>query len=854
MNGISLAKALYLDIEENEYLQSLYEKLLKDYVLNIFNFSLSSFDDEITEKEKHDILRFADLLSNSCGVERSEKHHGWAQEIVILLARLFPEDAEVQTYLTSTLNNTGNYESLKVDTVKSIKYQVMDGVANETLKEMYLIPSERDSYFLKPQKTVFDGFGKASFSYSGPTSMGKTFLMRMYIKHLILSKARKNFAVVVPTKALINEVSENIIRDLGENLSANRYRVETVAGSFQNSVDYNYVFVVTPERLLYLLLGNSQLCIDYLFIDEAYEISEKDDRSVFYYKVIELVKSRNEEVSVTFAAPNIPNPEIYLRLISENINAEDYFISEYSPVSQMKIMIDKELNEVSIFNEYASRILKICDFPDIDISLLIRAIGAKGQTIVYCSSRESAVEMALEYKKLVLITHNVELEELSDEIKKYVHEDYYLAELVTYGIAYHIGYLPQAIRKRIEDLYKQGLIQVIFCTSTLLRGVNLPATNLFIMSHKKGNRNLSLVDFKNLIGRVGRLGITLNGNVFLISENNSTSEKFKSLLETPVPKQQLSVTAALSSEEKQYIVQSLYKADLTLDPVSKKFKDYEIARKFALILVKDILDDKYSCVRNEFAPYLSDEITNRIKGIFCNAIDCIDDDINTSPDQVSRLHAAIYNGLSYPQSLSYSSILEFLNQLNEIFLWPLYEPKLVKKAVDDSGHHKALRHYAVVLSMWMNGERLSKIIMNQIKYTRENKGNVEVNGNYESYNGSKEHDNLIIISVLKTVEEVILFKISNYLLRFSTEYKRIHNLPVISNDWYEYVEFGSSDSLELKLQRLGYSRETAKYIKENKAKFFERGKLKINGLITADNVNVRNETGIVKMNNPEAFI
>lgn len=279
------------------------------------------------------------------------------------------------------------------------------------------------------------------------------------------------------------------------------------------------------------------------------------------------------------------------------------------------------------------------------------------------------------------------------------------------------------------------------------------------MSHKKGNRNLSLVDFKNLIGRVGRLGITLNGNVFLISENNSTSERFKNLLETSVPKQQLSVTSALSSDEKQYIVQSLYKGILTLDPAPKKFRDYDTARKFALILVKDILDNKYSCVRNEFGPYLSDEITNRIKGIFSNAISYIDDDINTSPDQVGRLHAAIYDGLSYPQSLSYSSILEFLNQLDDIFLWSLYEPKLVKKAVDDSGHHKALRHYAVILSMWMNGERLSKIIMNQIKYTRDNKGDVEVHGNYESYNGSKEHDNLIIISVLKTVEDIILFKI-----------------------------------------------------------------------------------------------
>ena len=141
---------------------------------------------------------------------------------------------------------------------------------------------------------------------------------------------------------------------------------------------------------------------------------------------------------------------------------------------------------------------------------------------------------------------------------------------------------------------KQGQIKVIFCTSTLLRGVNLPATNLFIMSHKNGTRILSAVDFRNLVGRVGRLGITLNGNAFLVCERGSSSEKFKKLLETPIPNQELSVTTALSSEEKQSIVQALYEGDVTLEQYSKKFNNYELARKFSLILVKDILDDRRS--------------------------------------------------------------------------------------------------------------------------------------------------------------------------------------------------------------------------------------------------------------------
>ena len=43
----------------------------------------------------------------------------------------------------------------------------------------------------------------------------------------------------------------------------------------------------------------------------------------------------------------------------------------------------------------------------------------------------------------------------------------------------------------------------MFCTSTLLEGVNLPAKNIFIFSNAIGNSKFSDVDFWNLAGRAG---------------------------------------------------------------------------------------------------------------------------------------------------------------------------------------------------------------------------------------------------------------------------------------------------------------------------------------------------------------
>ena len=85
------------------------------------------------------------------------------------------------------------------------------------------------------------------------------------------------------------------------------------------------------------------------------------------------------------------------------------------------------------------------------------------------SATSKAIEYALDYaNSLKTQEDNAELLALSREIKGQIHADYYLADLLTKGVAYHIGYLPADIRLRIEDLFKNGAIKTIFCTSTLL--------------------------------------------------------------------------------------------------------------------------------------------------------------------------------------------------------------------------------------------------------------------------------------------------------------------------------------------------------------------------------------------------
>ena len=133
----------------------------------------------------------------------------------------------------------------------------------------------------------------------------------------------------------------------------------------------------------------------------------------------------------------------------------------------------------------------------------------RSQNIVYYNGRTKAIEAARIFAEQLSEKHNAELDALSRDITQEVHGDYYLADMIKKGVAYHIGYLPASIRTRIESLFQSGQITTMFCTSTLLEGVNLPADNLFITDNKIFRSKMSPVDFRNLIGRVGRISYNL---------------------------------------------------------------------------------------------------------------------------------------------------------------------------------------------------------------------------------------------------------------------------------------------------------------------------------------------------------
>lgn len=111
---------------------------------------------------------------------------------------------------------------------------------------------------------------------------------------------------------------------------------------------------------------------------------------------------------------------------------------------------------------------------------------------------------------------------------------------------------------------------------------------------------------------------------------------------------------------------------------------------------------------------------------------------------------------------------------------------------------------------------------------------------------------------MEVIDNIVLFSISNYFLRFSNEYKRIHQITEFENNWYEYVEYGTTNPLTILLQRNGFSRENSTYIKAHHEDYiveFPDGTLRLNrSILQCSNLNVREEALSIQYNMPELFV
>ena len=120
---------------------------------------------------------------------------------------------------------------------------------------------------------------------------------------------------------------------------------------------------------------------------------------------------------------------------------------------------------------------------------------------------------------------------------------------------------------------------------------------------------------------------------------------------------------------------------------------------------------------------------------------------------------------------------------------------------------------------WMNGNGIKYMIDQAIGYKRGK--NIYIKDDFMPFVDGSEHHNKIIEDTLNNVNDIILFRWSNYFMHFSTELKKYKHKVFLTNDWYKYVEYGTTNKTCILLQKNGFYHKVATYIQKHENLYIE---------------------------------
>ncbi len=366
-------------------------------------------------------------------------------------------------------------------------------------------------------------------SVSAPTSAGKSFAMARAL-HAILQKQPTTVIYLVPTRALIREVAGRLRSLFLDHKMAVPVRTTPVVVP-TTGVGQGVVYVLTQERLISLLNeAGPGLKIDLVLVDEAQEI-EADERGILLDTAIAAARRQSPSLRIFYASPTISNPE---HLLSRQDGRS--YLENRSPVAHYYWKVRYGSKKANQKYDHWFDISDRKDEVRLRVPLLRKPKKEKyGQraaaalnfhhpgttTVVFCDGPDQAEKTAAEIAR-ALPDRKIpdDVAALIAHIRKEVHQHHPLADWLAKGVAVHFRPLPSLVRTQVEQLCNNSHLEFVCCTTTLLKGINLPCRNIILINPAPKGNTLKSMDVRNLSGRAGRLDRDIRGHVWLVDPDN----------------------------------------------------------------------------------------------------------------------------------------------------------------------------------------------------------------------------------------------------------------------------------------------------------------------------------------------
>jgi hypothetical protein len=379
----------------------------------------------------------------------------------------------------SLIESAGLYQYLPPDRLTS-----GSAIRREFHRSRFL----EETYFHAEQNEIAMSLSSGqSVILSAPTSFGKSLL----IEEIVASNRYKNIVIIQPTLALLDETRKK--------LSKYRSSYKLIVSTSEAPSNRANIFLFTGERVVEY---KHWWQVDFFIIDEFYKLSidRDDERAVALNQAFhKLLKYTHSFYLLGPSVESVPDD------FAKRIDFE-WKRSEFATVAldEIELMDESHLT----FEEKRQLLFGLID------SLI-------EPTLVYCSAPEKAVDLVKDLVRSDFEGSFDRTPELKEDVEKVtrwirnnIHPDWVLCEALKKGVAFHHGGLPRHVGSTLVDLFNSGGINVLFCTSTLIEGVNTTAKNVVLFDQVKGRKPIDFFDFRNIAGRSGRMFKYFTGRLY----------------------------------------------------------------------------------------------------------------------------------------------------------------------------------------------------------------------------------------------------------------------------------------------------------------------------------------------------
>lgn len=338
------------------------------------------------------------------------------------------------------------------------------------------------------------------FSFSAPTSTGKSFVFRNLIK-----SSSNDVVIIVPSRALINEFYDRTI----EIVDIKAVNVLTFVDKINTKYAKKNIFILTPERARELFKNKSWLKIGLFLFDEAQLSDENSVRGLYFDSIVSRALKSFPNAKYVFAHPFIANPEAQLKR-NDILDASDFCSYKLKNVGQIFYTHDTAKNKFYHFGSNKELLGKYkleADFDPIEMAII-----NNGSVLIYVPKTHIYDKrIYTQFSKYIAMCkpiNNPDALSMIDQLKSYIgasdkEANFYNSDMLAklkLGVVVHHGSMPLTARLILEHFTQKGFCRICFATSTLEQGINMPFDVVYL-DRFEASKTLSV---KNLIGRAGR--------------------------------------------------------------------------------------------------------------------------------------------------------------------------------------------------------------------------------------------------------------------------------------------------------------------------------------------------------------